>query len=1208
MKNYMFACLILLCSITDSNAQQLSHSVMTIGNISDVQNIEAYATDLLQILDSLDHRHTLIFNGDLDLKTLNFRQTSRRLDTLINILRDEEQRKLIFIPGDRDWDYSGPLGWERVQLLEDYIRDKKLPDVQWPLKNGCPGPEKINLGLTLNLIAVNTQWWNHPHNKPMPESASCNIATSEGAMEEMRNLIDETRFGNLIIAGHYPIQSNGEFGGKFPLRKWLLPVPVVSSMVTSFRQNVGSAYEIANHRFAEFREPVEDLMREYSSVIYMSGHEHHTEILKYYDNVLINAGAPEQGKYVTRSRETLMATNEPSALIVHYDLEGDVWGVRYAYANRQFSQGEPVILMQAPCAAPLPHVPVNERLIPCLEEEYVLLEMSRTHPADTQIVANPDYQAKSLKRTFLGEHYRQSWTAPVIVPVLNLDDVKGGLTPYQVGGGRQTKSLKMLSDNGEEYVFRSVDKDPSKALSYDLRETLISLAIQDQTTTQQPYGALVASRMLDHLDILHATPDLYAMPVDEKLGPFKAQYGGMLGMLEERPTGRKEAQHTFADADEIKRSVSMFRFLYEDGDNVINVDEFLRARVFDILVGDWGKHEDNWKWAGYKDGINMEFRPIPRDRDHVFSRWDGVLPWLADREWAKPSGENFDYKIKGLRSLMWQARHLDRFLASEATGEQWAEAAREVQTKITDEVIDNAVSALPDASEAIDGDILRAKLQARRADLLQYAERYYRMIARQVDVVGSVKSELFEVTRLEDGRVLVEMFKLKKGAKDKRFYSRTFDQGVTEEIRLYGLRGDDKFEINGNANTSILVRVVPGLGKDVIEDASQVAKGPKSTRVYDLNATDHVTGGPELKMVDIPHTGAYSYSRTAFKYQTYFPYGFVMFSSANGVQVAAGSNFTRHNYDKPDFSSRHAVMLRASTLGNLHFGYDGRWRHVAGQWDLTAGISFDERQRFNYFFGYGNATEIDKDLFRDRYYSLQFSNVQAEVGLIQQFWSRSHFSTSIEVMSTGGEKSDSSIFDTVDPSTPGVDGLRTGKLRAQLDLDFRNRIHLPTRGMRLLVEGYYAELLNQRGDYSLLSTTLEAFTTVKPFTLGIKAGAALHGGEPPYFDQYYLGQITHLRGYRENRFAGKKTVFFNSDLRIQLVDKANGLLPHKIGITLFYDVGRVDIPGESTDIWHYGYGAGIYYVPLRERFALQLSAAFSEEESGLIRLTFGQSF
>ncbi len=59
------------------------------------------------------------------------------------------------------------------------------------------------------------------------------------------------------------------------------------------------------------------------------------------------------------------------------------------------------------------------------------------------------------------------------------------------------------------------------------------------------------------------------------------------------------------------------------------------------------------------------YKPIPRDRDHVFSLWDGFFPWIADREWLKPSGEHFGYKVKDIRSLTWSARHLDRVVLNE---------------------------------------------------------------------------------------------------------------------------------------------------------------------------------------------------------------------------------------------------------------------------------------------------------------------------------------------------------------------------------------------------------------------------------------------------------------------------------------------------------------------------------------------------------------
>ena len=199
---------------------------------------------------------------------------------------------------------------------------------------------------------------------------------------------------------------------------------------------------------------------------------------------------------------------------------------------------------------------------------------------------------------------------------------------------------------------------------------------------------MAADILLNELGIIHAHPKLYIMPDDPKLGPFQKAFGNMLGMLEENPSNPKKDKKGYMGASEIVRSNKLFRKLYNDHDNKINTKEFAIARVFDILVGDWGKHDDNWKWVGFKENGKTIFRPMPRDRDHVFSRWDGLLPWLADREWAKESGEDFNYEIVGLRSLMNQARHLDRFLASGLSKDDWIEAARFIQNNITDDVIE----------------------------------------------------------------------------------------------------------------------------------------------------------------------------------------------------------------------------------------------------------------------------------------------------------------------------------------------------------------------------------------------------------------------------------------------------------------------------------------------------------------------------------------
>jgi len=77
----------------------------------------------------------------------------------------------------------------------------------------------------------------------------------------------------------------------------------------------------------------------------------------------------------------------------------------------------------------------------------------------------------------------------------------------------------------------------------------------------------------------------------------------------------------------VTHSYGFFRKLYKDRDNC--VDALARARAFDMLVADFGKHEANWKWAGYKEGKGNVYRPIPCDCAQAFTKW---LTYLPNRE------------------------------------------------------------------------------------------------------------------------------------------------------------------------------------------------------------------------------------------------------------------------------------------------------------------------------------------------------------------------------------------------------------------------------------------------------------------------------------------------------------------------------------------------------------------------------------------------
>src|SRR5688500_794027 len=80
------------------------------------------------------------------------------------------------------------------------------------------------------------------------------------------------------------------------------------------------------------------------------------------------------------------------------------------------------------------------------------------------VVEGQQYGRSSSHQRLWGKHYRQEWTTPVVVPVLFLDTVSGGLHPYQAGGGRQSKSLRLKDAQNREWVLRSIDKSFTGAL------------------------------------------------------------------------------------------------------------------------------------------------------------------------------------------------------------------------------------------------------------------------------------------------------------------------------------------------------------------------------------------------------------------------------------------------------------------------------------------------------------------------------------------------------------------------------------------------------------------------------------------------------------------------------------------------------------------------------------------------------------------------
>ncbi|MBF9237505.1 hypothetical protein I2I05_08865 [Hymenobacter sp. BT683] len=1217
-----------------------SHTVYLLGNTSQATLPTERLKLLRQTLEQQTGPFTVVHLGDIVANegvatkgdTALTATARSHADALIALVKGLPQGKIYFLPGDKDWANSGAAGLKAVRRLEKYI-EKQLPGQNAFLPtNGCPGPEVVDVAPLVRLVALNTPWFTHPFNRPEAPDTDCKTLTKEEFREQLQDLIDETKGKNVLLVGHHPVLSNGVYGGSQPLSRHLSP-PVFGTIYAAYRQNVGSPRDMANPRYQELRKELLNTLQSNPGVVYAAAHDFSLQLTPFQGNYHLVSGSFAESQHVGPQGNSLYSESEQGYTTLEYFADGQVSTHFYTFggAAAPAKEAYTATLFRSACedtgqgeqGAKGNEPPINPFIQSCpgVTKTVTAVKSDAPFQATTTVVPGPEYKGNGSKRFFLGTNYRTAWVQPVAVPTLDLRTEKGGLRPYGKGGGRQTTSLKLIAADSSEYVFRSVDKDVTRILPPELRNSIAADVLRDITATAHPYSALVTGSLLDQTDILHARPRLFRLPDNQQLGPYREQYAGLLGTLEDSPKDPKPNLAGFGGSDEVTRSFNFFRKLYKDNDNRIDAPALARARAFDMLVADFGKHEDNWKWAGYKqaDGSTL-YRPIPRDRDQSFTLWNGLLTYMANREWAVPSIEDFGEDFHDLKSLNWPARHLDRFLLQGLSREQWQEAGKYLQARLTPTAIDEATSKLPAEIQGISGIDLNRKLKSRIQELPKALDDYYLLLAKRVDVVGSNKGEVFLVNRLLDGQVRVQLFDRAKegeGPNGPALFDRTFKPQETQEVCLYGLDGRDIFTVTGDGGKhSILVRVIGGDGKDRIADNSTASGFRTKTKVYDVPETD-LKLGSESDDHTSSRLGVNAYDREQFEYNSYRPSFGLGYNGNDGFTASAGVTFLRQGFRKPGFKNMYSFSAEGSTGGQRQLTASTRHRYAIGKVDAGGEVSYGNFFPYYNFFGLGNNTAFNEDQYDDRFYRARYRGVTLNAFLERVFLQRSVIRVGPTFEYYNTDFTDNSYLGTLN-TTPGEEQIRPNSttqrllgVNALFDLDLRDRPAFARRGVRLRAQhDTYRQLSGSESTFGLTQGFAEYYGTARlgiPVTLVVKGGGAKNYGRDadiPFYKFTSLGLREGLRGYYRNRFTGDASVYVNSELRLSLGQVKNGFLPFYYGVFGFYDQGRVYYQGNSPGGWHAGYGGGFYIAPVVETLAFAISYQVSEEIS-LIQFGLG---
>jgi hypothetical protein len=843
-----------------------------------------------------------------------------------------------------------------------------------------------------------------------------------------------------------------------------------------------------------------------------------------------------------------------------------------------------------------------------------------TETGHVRVAASERYDKGRVHRFALGGGYRDLWKAEIELPVLDIGSEGGGLTPTRRFGGLQTAVLGFQGQDGRSYTFRGTDKDPTAVLDPQLRETFLRSVVQDQMAAQHPGGPVAATVLSEAAGVLTIRERMVVMPDDPGLGDFREEFAGMVGTFYEYPLPANDTRAGFHDATEIIDHEELYERLRADYENEVLVEAFLRARLLDLLLGDFDRHRKQWRWA--KLPGESRWQPIPEDRDMAFSRYEGAAPRIASlyTPILQRYGPRYPFSIKGLTLHGWEQ---DRWLLSSLDWEEWEPIARDMQARISDDVIDRAIEALPPEYAVIDGARLREGLRGRRDRLEEGARRFYEHLAREVDIQATNSSEQVEIDRSSDGSMLIEIRKRsgsEDGAPSAPVFSRRFIDDETREVRLYLRDGNDSVAIAGEPG-SIQLRVVSADGSKQIDDSEG-----GGTRIYDSEGEAEVRKGPgtyvdhrhyELPSSDSGFVDVEGVPPRDWGTDT-IPIPQFGYEKDVGVYVGTGVVHTRYGFRKHPWASKHSLSAAwASEANQPRVRYEGRVRpensKVTAELDIIA--SGIEILRFN---GFGNEVDFDGS---DKFFRVRNQQYRFAPSLRVPIWNDRFdvaFGPWVEYSRT---KNGDRLIDVLDPYGAGKFGSTGLFLNFQYDtretvpdanLDLALPLHskiaagYPTSGLLFDVTGEVSpEIWDVDRTYGSIAGSLSGYLSVGEnarATLGVRVGGKATFGRTPYFAAAYIGGggsftgDATVRGYRAQRFAGDESVFVNTDLRI-LIGRVKLIFPGDYGVLGFFDVGRVFLDGESSDDWHPSGGGGLWFSPLTRTNTISLSVAASSEDT-----------
>ncbi|MEH6405664.1 MAG: metallophosphatase [Leeuwenhoekiella sp.] len=1066
--------------------------------------------------------------------------------TLLEPLKDFNG-KLIFNPGVNEWNKEGQ---ENIDDMESFLQDNSKAKF-WP-NDGCAS-ESESLNDDVELVMVDSQWFLGDWDDYPYINNKCEIKTRDQFLIEFKDDLKDNQGKTVIVAVHQPIMSSTK-QGFFGIMGGFSP----------------QAYQ--NQVNDMFRGQLETIASEFKDIIFVSGNDRNLQFLEDdgIPQIISGTATTDTQKANPQEKKGHFAStkNGYAKLTVYKDGSSEVkfYEVSDGGANELFSKK---IKSERTKLADVTFHKKNE--------------FGSTFKSSVYTKEETDKSAGY--KFFWGDHYRDVYSEEIEVPVLFLDTLPGSPRAISEGGGHQSRSLRLIDNDEHEYTIRELRKSAVRFIQSTIsnhyiedymRNTVAESVVQDFYTTAHPYAPFAVNGIMETLDIAHANPKVYYIPKQQALGIFNKDYGDKLYMLEEHVGDENKSFKTFGDPDDIISTADMYLKVQKNKKSYVDEPAYIKARLADMMMGDWDRHYDQWRWAEYEqeDGRKM-YKPIPRDRDNAFSKYDGlVLKLLKLGVVDFRFMQSYDKDLKSVKWFNFEGYPLDKAFIRNSDWKVWQDEVAAIQAALTDEKIDEAFAEIPEDTK--DESIVKIKeiLRKRRDNLQEIAQQYYDHLNKYDVVLGTEKDDDFLITRKADGVTEIQISR-----KDSVVYNHVYNADLTKEIWIYGLDGDDNFKVTGNGDHLIKLKVLGGEEHDIYD-----FENTTKVKLYDYKSKKNTIENPASHkwLVDSYDINNYNPKKRKYSQNVIMPA--LAFDPDSGLLIGINDTFTTYGLANNPFSTQHAFQagFYSATRG-FSFSYKGEFAHVFHNWNLGIDAFVTSPQYTINYFGLGNETQYDDDAVDIDYNRMSYQYISLAPSLKWSNQRGSSFYVKGIAESVEGEYKQNEVageFFTPDDAVFDHQYYAGGEVGYQYTTK-RELIAFPRRGMQFdMVAGYKSNVDNHDNRFAYLKPTVSVDYPLHRSGMAVLAtkigGEFLLGDNYEFYHAATVGGNTNIRGYRNNRFTGKSAFYQTTDLRVGVAQFRTNFIPIRMGVSAGFDYGRVWTEDDTSKQWHNSYGGSVF--------------------------------